>query len=130
MPAATINRVHPVKKPFYLLELRRQNRKNPTPAEAVLWQALRGGKLEGLRFLRQKAFGRYIVDFYCAEAGLVIELDGSVHDTPETRAYDAQRTRELEARGLKVLRFRNEEALSGLSRVLEIVRDRIPVKHV
>ena len=119
-----------MKKPFYLLELRRQNRKNPTPAEAVLWQALRGGKLEGLRFLRQKAFDRYVVDFYCAEAGLVIELDGSVHDTPETRAYDAQRTRELEARGLKVLRFRNEEALSDLSRVLEIVRDRIPVRHV
>ena len=119
-----------MKKLFYLLELRRQNRKNPTPAEAVLWQALRGGKLEGLRFLRQKAFDRYVVDFYCAEAGLVIELDGSVHDTPETRAYDAQRTRELQARGLKVLRFRNEEALSDLSRVLEIVRDRIPIRHV
>ena len=119
-----------MKKPFYLLELQRQNRKNPTPAEAILWQAFRGGKLEGLRFLRQKAFGRYIVDFYCAEAGLVIELDGGVHDAPDARAYDAERTTELEARGLKVLRFRNEEALSDLPRVLEMIRERIQFKRV
>ena len=119
-----------MKKPFYLLELQKQNRKNPTPAEAVLWQALRGSKLEGLRFLRQKAFDRYIVDFYCAEACLVIELDGSVHNNPAARAYDTQRSLELEARGLKVLRFRNEEALSDLPRVLEMIRERIQFKRV
>ena len=110
-----------MKKPFYLLELQRQNRKNPTPAEAILWQALRGGKLEGLRFLRQKAFGRYIVDFYCAEACLVTELDGGVHDTPDAREYDAERTMQLEARGVKVLRFRNEEVFGDLPRVLEMI---------
>ena len=118
-----------MKKPFYLLELQRQNRKNPTPAEAILWEALRGSRLEGLRFLRQKALNRYIVDFYCAEARLVIELDGSVHDTPEARAYDAGRSVELEARGLKVLRFRNEEALSHLPRILGIVRDTVRVRR-
>ncbi len=118
-----------MKKPFYLLELQRQSRKNPTPAEAVLWRALRGSRLEGLRFLRQKAFGRYVVDFYCAEARLVVELDGSVHDTPEARTYDAQRTAELEARGLKVVRFRNEEVLSDLPRVLEMVRQYLRTKH-
>jgi very-short-patch-repair endonuclease len=76
------------------------------PAEEILWRVLRGGNLEGVRFLRQKAFGRYIVDFYCASAKLVIELDGEVHDTIEAQAYDAVRTETLESRGLRVLRFR------------------------
>ena len=119
-----------MKKPFYLLELQRQNRKNPAPAEAVLWQALRGSRLEGLRFLRQKAFGRYVVDFYCAEACLVIELDGGVHDTPDARVYDAERSEELETRGLKVVRFRNEEVFGDLPRVLEMILNCIPVRHV
>jgi very-short-patch-repair endonuclease len=70
-----------------------------------------------VRFLRQKAFGRYIVDFYCASAKLVIELDGEVHDTVEAQAYDAVRTETLESRGLRVLRFWNDLVLEkyGLS---------------
>ena len=107
-----------MRKAPYLLKLQRQMRKNPTEAEDVLWQALRGSSL-GVRFLRQKAFGRYIVDFYCASANLVIEADGSVHDTPEARVYDAVRQTELEALGLRVLRFGNEEILHNLPHVLE-----------
>jgi very-short-patch-repair endonuclease len=81
-----------------MLELQKAQRQNPTPAEEVLWRVLRGGNLERVRFLRQKVFGRYIVDFYCASAKLVIELDGEVHDTIQAQAYNAMRTEILEAR--------------------------------
>ena len=105
----------------YVLELQKRNRQNPTSAEAILWQELRGSKLEGVRFLRQKAFGRYIADFYCAEAKLVIELDGGIHNTPDAQAYDAVRTLDLEARGLKVIRFQNEMVVDNLQTVLEMI---------
>jgi very-short-patch-repair endonuclease len=120
---------HPMKKPFYVLELQRRNRQNPTPAETILWQELRGAKLEGVRFLRQKAFGRYIADFYCAQARLIIELDGSVHDTMQAQEYDSERTRELEARGLKVIRFQNEAVLKNTTQVLETVRTYIQARR-
>ena len=103
----------------YILELQRKFRKNPTPAEATLWRAIRQNQLGGLRFLRQRAFGRAIVDFYCASAKLVIELDGEVHDSDQAQDYDEKRTELLEARGLMVLRFRNEEVLNGLPGVLQ-----------
>jgi very-short-patch-repair endonuclease len=109
---------HAMQKPQHLLPLQRQMRKNPTEAEAILWEALRGKKL-GVRFLRQKAIGRYIVDFYCASAKLVIELDGSVHDSADAQAYDALRQHELEARGLQVVRFANHEITHNLHRTLE-----------
>jgi very-short-patch-repair endonuclease len=106
-----------MKKPPHLLPLQRQMRKNPTEAEMILWEALRGKKL-GVRFLCQKAIGRYIVDFYCASAKLVIELDGSVHDSPNAQAYDAVRQHELEARGLRVVRFANHEITHNLPSTL------------
>jgi very-short-patch-repair endonuclease len=76
-----------------------------------------GRESRGRAVLRQKAFGRYIVDFYCASAKLVIELDGEVHDTIEAQAYDALRTETLESRGLLMLRFCNDLTLEkyGLS---------------
>ncbi len=86
--------------------------------------------------MRQKAFGRYIVDFYCASAKLVIELDGEVHDTVEAQAYDAVRTETLEARiarqvlsyeqearGLRVLRFRNDLVLEELPEVVKKIKE-------
>ena len=83
-------------------------RADATPAEKELWAMLRGGKL-GARFRRQQPVGPYIVDFYCAAAGLVIELDGAGH--ADQAAYDARRTAWLEERGLTVLRFANAEVL-------------------
>jgi very-short-patch-repair endonuclease len=81
------------------------SRRNPV-AGFTRWEApkpvrccFKGKSLEGVRFLRQKAFGRYIVDFYCASAKLVIELDGEVHDTVEAQTYDAVLTETLTARG-------------------------------
>ena len=104
-----------------MLELQKAQRQNPIPAEEILWRVLRGGNLEGVRFLRQKAFARYIVDFYCASAKLVIELDGEVHDTIEAQAYDAIRTETLETRGLRVLRFRNEMVLEELPEAVKSI---------
>ena len=80
-------------------------RKNMTPWERKLWyEYLRSYPL---RFQRQKAIGNYIVDFYCAKAGVVVELDGGGHYTEEQREMDAIRTQYLESIGLKVIRFCN-----------------------
>ncbi len=83
-------------------------RADATPAEADLWAILRGGKL-GVRFRRQQPVGPFIVDFYSAAAGLVVELDGAGH--ADEVAYDARRTSWLEERGLTVLRFANADVL-------------------
>lgn len=90
---------------------------NPTPAEERLWQALRRRQLNGLRFRRQHVFERFIVDFYCPAVALVIEVDGDIHDRQQE--YDALRTEFLEALGLFVLRFRNEDVFENLPGVIE-----------
>lgn len=106
------------KVPAYIVELCRKFRKEPTTAEKLLWRCLRDRQLAGLKFRRQHPLGRYIADFYCAEARLVVELEGKVHSKKEQREYDQIRKEELEARGLQVLRFENEEALKRTERVL------------
>lgn len=82
-------------------------RKNMTRQERHLWYDFL--KCYPVQFRRQKQFGRYIVDFYCASAKLAVELDGSQHFTPEALAYDTERTRLLTEYGLFVLRFTNEQ---------------------
>jgi very-short-patch-repair endonuclease len=82
---------------------------------------LRGGRAAGMKFRRQAAIGEFIVDFYCASVGLVIELDGLSHETQRT--YDEQRTIALEERGLRVVRYTNDQVLESLHEVVEdIVR--------
>ena len=96
-----------------------QLRKNQTKEEARLWyQFLRG---HGLRFRRQFPIGPYIVDFYCAKAKLVIELDGSQHYEPEIMQRDADRTDYLEKQGLCVLRFTNLEINARFRQVCEVI---------
>ena len=97
----------------------RKMRKTPTPAEDALWQKLRRHQL-GAQFRRQHSMDRYIVDFYCAEAQLVIEIDGSAHDEPN---HDVERQEFLETLGLRVLRFRNADILDNLGDVLAAIRD-------
>jgi leucyl-tRNA synthetase len=95
----------------------RELRKNQTESEGLLWEILRGRRLSGKKFLRQHpiiytVYQRpyyFIVDFYCAEAKLVIEIDGSIHDT--SVEYDQQRTEILKSKGLHVLRISNDELL-------------------
>lgn len=96
----------------HLVTLARANRKTPTPAEAKMWsEILRRRQLVGFKFLRQKPIDGYIVDFYCAALGLVIEIDGDSH--AEQIEYDAERTRILNAYGLQVVRYTNAEVLSN-----------------
>lgn len=90
---------------------------NPTPAEAALWEALRGRRVAGLRFRRQHPVGQFVLDFYCPAKKLVVEVDGAVHD--DQADYDAARTAQIEAHGYHVLRFRNEQVLADLQSVLE-----------
>ena len=97
-------------------------RQNPTEAECVLWQYLRRRQINGLHFRRQHPIGRFIVDFYCAKARLVIEVDGSVHDEPGHDEYDQERQAYLESLGLRVLRCRNEDVIQNVDVALESIR--------
>jgi len=95
-------------------------RKNQTQSEEMLWAALRGRKLAGLKFHRQHVLGALIADLYCAAAKLVVEVDGDIHEYQAN--YDATRTRRLEDYGYQVIRFRNEMVLNDLGNVLEQVK--------
>lgn len=89
-----------------------------TPAERVLWQALRNRGLGGLKFRRQQPLGPFVVDFFCASCRLVVEVDGTIHEDEDRAAQDAARTEILAAHGFRVIRFRNEEVLNDLDGVL------------
>ena len=101
---------------------RKELRNNPTFAEVLLWKELKHRKLGGKKFRRQESIGNYIVDFYCHNEKLVIELDGETHFTDEGRIYDAKRTKYLKSKGLEVIRFENNEVLGNISGVLEEIK--------
>ena len=105
--------------------LARQMRREQTRAEAMLWARVRGGKLLGMRFRRQHAIGRFIVDFYCAQARLVVELDGASH--ARQKDLDAQRDRFLLGHGERVLRFANERVLRDIEWVLARIAVMLPI---
>ena len=98
----------------------RKLRKNLTPAEACLWEALRNKQLEGLRFRCQHPVGNFILDFYCPSCKLVVEVDGQTHDRQTD--YDDARTVKLAEYGYKVLRFSNEQVMNDLPQVLAEIR--------
>src|SRR5258705_8064695 len=86
------------------LERGRELRRDPTSAERRAWELLRDRRILGLKFRRQHAISRFIVDFYCADLRLVLELDGGIHRERERASYDAARTAWLEAHGFRVVR--------------------------
>ena len=97
-------------------------RREMTPAERKLWSRIRLDRLEGARFRRQHAVGRFILDFFCPQAKLVIEVDGDVH--AKQVEYDAERTRWLnEQKHYRVIRFTNEEVRQNIEGVLEAIRE-------
>lgn len=96
-------------------------RRNATWAERLLWRWLRDRRFAAYKFRRQHPVGKYVLDFYCEEARLVIELDGAQHGFPQQRDRDRLRDQELEHIGIKTLRFWN----SRLRRDQECVRDTI-----
>ena len=101
-------------------ELARSMRKAQTGAEGLLWERLRAERLAGLKFRRQHPIGRFVVDFYCVERGIAIEVDGAVHGSQQ--AEDSARQGYLEERGIRFLRFSNEIVQENIERVLaEIV---------
>jgi very-short-patch-repair endonuclease len=112
-------------------DIARNLRRNQTEAEAILWEKLRNRKLEGCKFLRQaplfyfvyrKKRYLFIADFYCAEKKLVVELDGKIHE--KTKEYDENREAVLIERGLRILRFKNEE-LNNTDNVLLTIKNNL-----
>ena len=97
---------------------RKHLRNNPTQAEAFLWGYLKDSQLEGRKFRRQSSIKSFIVDFYCPEEKLVIELDGDFHFDEKAIKDDERRTQKLETEGLRVIRFENQEVLLNLEAVL------------
>ncbi len=105
--------------PKTVVERARMMRKEPTRAEAVLWDAIRDEKL-GVYFRRQRPVGNDIIDFYCEDLRLGVELDGEIHQFQ--REEDQERQEELRRRGVRLLRFRNEQVLEDLEAVLNSLR--------
>ena len=100
----------------------KEMRSAPTEAEAILWNLLRDKQLDGLKFRRQHVLGRYLVDFVCLRERLVIEVAGSIHQLPEMKDSDEQRTAWLNEKGFSVLRFSNTEIMRAGDQVLEKIR--------
>jgi very-short-patch-repair endonuclease len=99
----------------------RQLRQHLTPAEKILWEALRKRQLNGLKFRCQHPVESFIVDFYCPQHRLIIEVDGDVHD--QQVEYDAARTESLNHLGYRMMRFRNREVISNLGQVLQQIAE-------
>jgi 5-methyltetrahydrofolate--homocysteine methyltransferase len=103
----------------FLKEKAKEMRNQPTETEQLLWNHLSGKGFENHKFRRQHVLGEYIVDFVCLKQRLVIELDGSIHNTVEQKEHDEIRTAWLNSKGFKVVRFTNNEILTKLEYVLE-----------
>ena len=102
-----------------IVQTAREQRRQVTPAEWKLWNALRGRRLGGLKFRRQHPYDRFVLDAFCVEHQLEVEVDGGIHADPAQAAYDAARTEFLEARGIRVLRFSNEDVENNLDEVFK-----------
>jgi very-short-patch-repair endonuclease len=100
-----------------IFENAKELRKNQTEAEKALWELLRSRRCGGLKFRRQHPVKEFILDFYCHEYFLGIEVDGEVHENDMAKEYDQNRTAELESLGITILRFNNEEVLTNLEKV-------------
>jgi len=111
-----------------LIDRARELRQRMTRAEAVLWQALRR-KPWGVRFRRQHPVGAYILDFYCSEAKLGIEIDGGYHDEAQQIEIEDSRSQALLERNIEVVRFSNDEVLVDLPGVLEVIRREVAARR-
>jgi len=112
-------------------DVAREHRKNPTSSEALLWAAIRGGRLDGRKFRRQQPIGPFIVDFYCPEERLVVEVDGKIHESQQRE--DADRQEALESLDLRFVRVTHDEVIFDLSSALARIRQsfalRSPLPH-
>ncbi|HLP14485.1 MAG TPA: endonuclease domain-containing protein [Flavobacteriales bacterium] len=108
-----------------LKEFSRDLRKNMTKGEVLLWNVLKGGKIKGYTFNRQKPLKYYIVDFYCKPLNLVIEVDGKYHLNPEVAIRDAKRQVILEKMGLQFIRYTEEEVVFHRPRVVDALMAKV-----
>ncbi|MCC6636415.1 MAG: endonuclease domain-containing protein [Ignavibacteriaceae bacterium] len=110
----------------YLKDRRQELRNNATPTEKLLWAELKN-KQTGYKFRRQFSVGNYILDFYCAELKLCVEIDGPTHYGMKASEYDAVRQKFLESLGITVVRFTNHEVYESPYRVVERIRGWFPL---
>lgn len=103
----------------------KQMRFNQTPHEHILWEVLRAKRFENLKFKRQVLIGNYIADFVCEDKKIIIELDGSQHNTDVKISYDNVRTKYFNACGYKVLRFWNNDIDGNIEGVCEVIKNNI-----
>ncbi len=115
MPHATIKPDH--------RQRAKQLRQTMTRAETLLWRYIKANRIDGLGFRRQMPLGHYVLDFVCLSAKLVIELDGETHDFASRQTADKKRDAFLASEGFRVLRFTNDEVLSKLAGVVEVIRE-------
>ena len=108
-----------------LKDRRKELRNRPTEREALLWKHLRSRQILGKKFRRQYSIGRYIVDFFCVECDIAIELDGAPHFAELKEDYEAERTLFLEALGVQIIRFENRVLYDNLEAVLGTIKDAI-----
>ncbi len=104
------------------IEFAREQRKEPTRAEEILWEAVRRKQL-GVRIRRQHPIDKFVLDFYCAEARLAIEVDGPVHD--EQQGYDRWRDKQLATWGIEVMRVPEERVRKELEAVVREIREKL-----
>lgn len=102
-----------------MLRIAGELRKSMTPAEKALWERLRNRQVNGFRFRRQHPVKDFIVDFFCYEAMLVIEVDGSVHEDTKQKERDEQRTMILKRINIREIRFTNEEVINQTNHVIK-----------
>ncbi|MBE6200725.1 MAG: endonuclease domain-containing protein [Rikenellaceae bacterium] len=107
------------------LDLRKRLRRKTTPEENALWTLLKGKQLDGFKWRRQFSVGPYVMDFYCPQAKLAVELDGIQHSADEVIKYDEARTKYLEREGIKVLRVPNQSVWKESDWVINVIKDNL-----
>ncbi len=103
---------------------RQQLRRESTPCERILWKQISGRQINGLKFRRQHGFGPYVMDFYCPEIKLCIEVDGTVHESEEAKRRDAERTEFLNSQGIKVFRLQNQEVEDNVANAVGRIKNK------
>ena len=106
-------------------ELRKELRNNGTPAEGRMWLMLKNKQISGKKFRRQFSVGKFILDFYCAELKLAIELDGAPHFTSVGTHYDEERDKYLSSQGIKILRYENKMVFEDSEGIVDDIKNTI-----
>ncbi len=108
-----------------IFKVARELRQKMTLAEKILWEELRDKRCEGIKFRNQHPVLRYVLDFYCHQYRLGIELDGGVHNTKSQVVYDEDRTKNISECGLRIIRFKNSEVIENVEEVINKILEKL-----